>query len=201
MVLPAFSGRLASSRAACTVAPGRDAGEDSLFGAEAAGHRDRLGDVDVDDLVVDLAVEDRGHEVGADALDLVRAGGASVEDRRLLGLDRHDAEAGLLLLEVVARARDRAARADARRRRCRRRRRCPPRSRGPWWRGGWRGWPRSRTAWPARRPARSATISAALLDGALHALAAGGEDELGTVGASRVRRSIAIVSGMVRTTL
>src|SRR4029079_11698854 len=39
--------------------------------------------VDVDDLVVDVAVEDLGDEVGADALDLVGAGLATVEDRRL----------------------------------------------------------------------------------------------------------------------
>src|SRR4029453_5451005 len=42
---------------------GGDAAEDALLDAEAPCGGDRLVDVDVDDLVVDLAVEDRGHEV------------------------------------------------------------------------------------------------------------------------------------------
>ena len=46
--------------------------------------------VDVDDLVVDRAVEDLRDEVRADALDLVRAGLAAVEDRRLGRLDGDD---------------------------------------------------------------------------------------------------------------
>src|SRR5215207_6208028 len=92
----------------------RDAAEDALLDAEAAGGGDGGGDVDVDDLVVHLAVQDRRHEVGTDALDLVRAGGAAVQDRRLLGLDAHDLHAGLALLEHLADARERATRADAR---------------------------------------------------------------------------------------
>ena len=79
----------------------------------AAGDLDgRLG-VDVDDLVVDRGVEDLGDEVGADALDLVRAGGAAVEDRRLGRLDADDLHAGLAGLEHLADAGDGAAGADA----------------------------------------------------------------------------------------
>src|SRR5690606_9663461 len=65
-------------------------------------------------LVVDLGVEDLGHEVRAEALDLVRTRLAAVEDRRLGGLDRDDLHARLALLEHLPHTRDGPARADAR---------------------------------------------------------------------------------------
>jgi hypothetical protein len=55
--------------------------------AALRAHSTDCVDVDVDDLVIHLRVEDLGDEVGADALDLVRAGLAAVEDRAL-GLAR-----------------------------------------------------------------------------------------------------------------
>ena len=112
--LPAFSGRWASSVAACSAAPDEmPTSRPSSAAARRATFDSRLG-VDVDDLVVDRRVEDLGHEVGADALDLVRAGGAAVEDRRLRGLDADDLDAGLAGLEHLADAGDGAAGADAR---------------------------------------------------------------------------------------
>src|SRR5699024_4887419 len=105
--------------------PGADAdgGLDGRAGGDAhqqsfgAGHGARAVHgglrVDVDDLVVDLAVQDAGHEVRAEPLDLVRAGLAAVEDRGLLGLDGDDLHLWLALLEHLAHAADRAAGADA----------------------------------------------------------------------------------------
>src|SRR5699024_1128900 len=105
--------------------PGADAhgGLDGRAGGDVhqqplgAGHGARpvhrgLG-VDVDDLVVDLAVQDAGHEVRPEALDLVGAGLAAVQDRGLLGLDGDDPHLGLALLEHLAHAADRASGADA----------------------------------------------------------------------------------------
>ena len=113
MVLPAFSGRSATWIAAASAAPGRDADEQALLGGGPAGPLHRGLGVDVDDLVVDRRVEDLGDEVGADALDLVRAGRAAVEDRRLLRLDGDDLHVGLARLEDLADAGDGAAGADA----------------------------------------------------------------------------------------
>ncbi len=66
-----------------------------------------------DDLVDHLAVEDGGHETGADALDLVRTGLAAGEHRRILGLQRDHLDARLLGLQHLADAGDGAAGADA----------------------------------------------------------------------------------------
>ena len=54
-----------------------------------------------------------GHEAGADALDLVRAGLAARQDRRILRLDRDDLRDGLARLQHLADAGDGAAGADA----------------------------------------------------------------------------------------
>ena len=75
---------------------------------------DGLPGVDVDDLVVDGGVEDLRDEVGADALDLVRAGRSTVEDRRLGRLDGDDLDTRLAGLEHLADSGDRATGADAR---------------------------------------------------------------------------------------
>src|SRR6478735_7001947 len=81
-----------------------DADEQTLLRRGAAGPlHGRLG-VDVDDL---------RDEVGAEALDLVGAGLATVEDRGLRRLDGDDLHAGLAGLEDLADTRDGAARADA----------------------------------------------------------------------------------------
>ena len=81
--------------------------------ADGARRLDGVGELDVDDLVDHALVEDRGDEVGADALDLVGAGRALGQQRRVRGLDRDDLRAGHALLEHLADAGDRAARADA----------------------------------------------------------------------------------------
>src|SRR5665647_212641 len=69
--------------------------------------------VDVDDLVVDPAVEDLRHEVRTYALNLVRAGSTAIEDRGLLGLDGDDLDVGVASLENLADAGDGATGADA----------------------------------------------------------------------------------------
>src|SRR5580765_3356679 len=96
----------------CEGGAGGDPDEQALLGRGLAGPLDgRLG-VDVDDLVVDLAVEDLGDEVGAEALDLVAGGRTPVEDRRLGRLHRDDLDVGLAALEDLADAGDRAAGTD-----------------------------------------------------------------------------------------
>src|SRR6478672_9809976 len=79
-----------------------DADEQTLLGRGAPGPlHGRLG------------VEDRRDEVGAEALDLVGAGLAAVEDRGLRRLDGDDLHTGLAGLKDLADTRDRAAGADA----------------------------------------------------------------------------------------
>src|SRR5205085_597631 len=74
----------------------------------------RRADIGVEALLVgDLAVEDLGHEVGTQALDLVWAGLAAVEDRGLGWLHGDDLHPGLAGLEHLPHPGDRAARADA----------------------------------------------------------------------------------------
>src|SRR6478735_4397012 len=92
---------------------GGDAHEQALLDGGTAGPLHRGLGIDVDHLVVDGRVEDLGNEVGADALDLVRAGGAAVEDRGLLGLDGDDLHAGFAGLEHLADTGDGATGADA----------------------------------------------------------------------------------------
>jgi hypothetical protein len=83
-----------------------------LLAGEAAGHVERVGVGDLDDPVGDVAVVRRGPEVLADALDEVRAAGAAGVDRAgRVGAD--DLDVGVLLLEVLADAADRATGADA----------------------------------------------------------------------------------------
>jgi len=100
-----------------------EAGPDGGAGADADGDAveldDLLGDraglvfLHLDDLVDDLGVEHGGDEAGADALELVRAGGTAGEDGRTGGLDGDDLHAGLAGLQHLADAGDGAAGADA----------------------------------------------------------------------------------------
>src|SRR6478736_5226558 len=112
--LPGVLGALAELDRGVHGGAGGDADEQPLLLRGPARDGDGGVGVHVDDLVVDVGVEDLRDEVRPDALDLVRAGLAAVEDRRLGRLDAHDLHAGLALLEHLADARDRAAGADAR---------------------------------------------------------------------------------------
>src|SRR6056300_724038 len=53
--------------------PRRDTSENSFFGTQAAGHVDGLLAGHIEDLVIDLTVQDRGHKVGTNSLDFVGA--------------------------------------------------------------------------------------------------------------------------------
>ena len=138
-----------------------------------------------DDLIVDLRVERFRHETRADALDLVRAGLALREHGARRRLDGDDMHARILLLEITADTRQRAARADARderrdlavrvlpdfrarRRLMRRRVRLVRELRGD------------------ERMRRRLRELLRLCDGALHALAAIREDDLRTVGLEQI---------------
>jgi hypothetical protein len=113
MVLPAFSGRLPTLTAACQRGTRRDADRDAFEPRDEAGIFEGLVVRDLHDLVIDRRIEDRRHETGADALDLVRAGIAAGQDRAVGRLDRDDLETGLPGLQHLADAGDRAAGADA----------------------------------------------------------------------------------------
>src|SRR4029078_9905550 len=85
---------------------GGDAHQQTLFlGGTTRPLHGGVG-VDVDDLVVDLAVEDLRHEVRTQALDLVRAGSAAIEDRGLLRLNRNDLDLRVSGLEHLPHASD-----------------------------------------------------------------------------------------------
>src|SRR6185312_5278249 len=66
---------------------GGDPTQDTLLGAQIAGRGHGVLDRGVEHLVVDLGVQHLRDEVRAEALDLVRAGVAAVEDGRILRLD------------------------------------------------------------------------------------------------------------------
>ena len=68
---------------------------------------------DLDHFVDHGAVENFGHEAGADALDLVRPGLAAGQHRAVLGLDGEDAQRRPARLEHLPDAGDGAAGADA----------------------------------------------------------------------------------------
>ena len=74
IVLPAFSGPLREPDRYGGRGAAGDAGENALFAGEAARVFDRLLVGHLLDRVDEREVEDAGHEAGADALDLVRAG-------------------------------------------------------------------------------------------------------------------------------
>ena len=168
--------------------------------ASAPGHRDRVVGVDVDDLVVDVAVEDLGHEVRADALDLVRAGAAAVEDRRLGRLHADDLTPGLrsfstwptpvmvppvpmpaTKMSTPPSVSSQISSAVVRR-----------------WISGFAGFSNCRAE---HRASVLCDDLLGLLHGAAHALRAGREHELGAERAQQHARSVLIVSGIVSTTL
>src|ERR671913_687002 len=109
IVFPAFSGRAAT----CAAAAIADPDEMPLLGGGPPSPLHRRGSVDVDDLVVDVPVEDLRDEVRADALDLVRTGLAAVEDGGLLGLHGDHLDPRLATLEHLADPRDRPPGPDA----------------------------------------------------------------------------------------
>ena len=113
MFLPAASGRAATWSAAHTAAPDEMPTRMPSLRADVARGRDRVGELDVDDLVDDAPVEDGGDEVRADALDLVRTGRALRQQRRVGRLDGDDLGVGHALLEHLPDTGDGAARADA----------------------------------------------------------------------------------------
>src|SRR5687768_109367 len=69
--------------------------------------------VNVHDLIVDVAVEYVWHEIGPDALDLVRPCLAGGQEGRLRRFDGHDLELRLELLQHLSDAGDSASGADA----------------------------------------------------------------------------------------
>ena len=68
---------------------------------------------DGDDLIVDVCIERLGYEAGADALDAVRSASALGKHGRVRRLHGNDPHARVLLLQVCARAADRATGTDA----------------------------------------------------------------------------------------
>src|SRR5699024_6257282 len=90
-----------------------DPDQQTLPAGDVPGTLHRGGGVDVDHLVVGLAVQAAGHEVPPQALGLVGAGLAAVEDRGLFRLDGEDLDLGLALLEHLADTPDGATGADA----------------------------------------------------------------------------------------
>src|SRR5699024_11474257 len=81
---------------------GGDPDHQTLPAGDVPGTLHRGGGVDVDHLVVGLAVQDAGHEVRPQALDLVGAGLAAVEDRGLFRLDGDDLDLGLAFIAYLA---------------------------------------------------------------------------------------------------
>lgn len=88
---------------------GGNAAEDTFTSAEFTGYADRVLQSRVQDFVVNVGVQDFRNKVGADSLDLVRTGRSTVEDRGVLGLDSDNLHAGLALLEDLANTCDGAA--------------------------------------------------------------------------------------------
>ena len=146
MVLPSFSGRLASSMAAHSGSAGGNTYQHALRAADqlAGGKGVLVGNGD--DLVIDLGVQHVGDKARADALNLVRTGDAlATAQGRSSGSTATTFTAGFCALQVFAHAGDGAAGADARDKDSRPCRRYPPRSRGRWSQSGPWGWRGSRT--------------------------------------------------------
>ena len=78
---------------------GGDAHQNAFLVADQAASGKGVVIFDGNDLVVDLGVQHVGDEACADALDLVRTGGALAQDRGGSGLNGHDLDAGILALE------------------------------------------------------------------------------------------------------
>ena len=114
IVLPAFSGRRPTSIAAAMRGARGNADRNALEPSDQPRRVERSLVADGDDLVDHSAVQNRRHEAGADALDLVRSRRAAGEDGRILRLDRDHAHARLAAFQNFADAGDRSARANSR---------------------------------------------------------------------------------------
>src|SRR5262249_1081879 len=90
---------------------GRDAAEDPLAPREVARARDRPLVGDRDHLVEDVAIENRGDEVGRPPLDLVRLPLLSIEERGACRLARDDPRPRARAFDYLPRAGERATRA------------------------------------------------------------------------------------------
>ena len=143
------------------IAPEEMPGEDALLGREAPAMASESSSETSTTSSITSRSRISGTKFGADALDLVRAGFAAREQRRVERLDGDDLHARLALLQHLADARDRAAGAEPGDEDVDGCRRCRPRSPRRWWRGGARGSPRSRTGAPRIALSVAATISSA----------------------------------------
>ena len=144
--LPAISGRAASSSAAWKAAPAEMPTSRPSRSAARAPPRSAVSSSTAITSSITVAVEDLGHEAGADPLDLVRARRPAGEHRRGRRLDRDDVDARAALLEHLADAGDRAAGADAADERVDLAVEVAPRSPRPSSADGSRGWRGWRTA-------------------------------------------------------
>ena len=92
--------------------PARAAGQDALLAGQPARHRERVAVADADPAVDDRGVVRAGHEVLADALGQVRAGGVAGQDAAF-GVGADDLDGRVAGLQGAGRAGDRAAGPDA----------------------------------------------------------------------------------------
>src|ERR1700727_2496694 len=90
-------------------AAGRDPAEDALALREIARAADRLVVRDRDHVVVDVAIEHRGDEVGCPPLDLVRLPFLALEEGRARRLARDDSRLRARALDHLPRAGERSA--------------------------------------------------------------------------------------------
>ena len=181
--LPAFSGRAATFERRPDGGAAGHADEHALLGGELAGDRGWLLELDGDDLVDDVAVEDRpARSSGRCPGSCAGPGWPSVSRGESFGSTAMTWTSGLRCLEHLADAGDGAAGADA----------------GDedvdvavgvaqdllarWSCGGSAGSRRSRTAGPRWRPASRRRSRLATSIGAAHALGRVGEHELGAEG-------------------
>ena len=92
---------------------GRDTHQNAFLVADETAGRKGILIGHGDDLIVDLGIQHIRHKARADALDLVRARNTLAQNGGGGGLDGDDLDVGVLLLEELARAGQRAAGADA----------------------------------------------------------------------------------------
>src|SRR5690606_16385351 len=78
-----------------------DAAQDAFLDTQCASGGNRILDAGIQNFVVQLGVENLWDEVRAQALDLVRAWLAAIEDWRILWLNGHDLQVRVLFLQVA----------------------------------------------------------------------------------------------------
>ena len=163
MFFPAISGRAANLQCRRDRRAGGDADRDAFEPRSMARHsRGRVWLSTVTISSIDRRVEHRRHEARADPLDFVRSWLAARKHRRFRRLDGDDLQCWAARLQHLADAGDRAAGADAGRRRCRPRRRCRSRFPRPWCGDGFPDWRDFRIAAASPRPGVDRCISSAL---------------------------------------